>query len=846
MIALLRLVSLRHLSRQKIRWSMTTLGIVLGVAALVATNILNATTLSSFERTINTAVGKATLQVRGGSGGFPEQTVAQVRQTAGVKQSAPVVQALTLLADDSTSTLVIFGIDPRLDRAVRDYQLVEGDLLGSSGDDVVLSVDWARRHDVRIGDSLRLITAQGPQSFAVRGLIADIGAARINGGDVAVLDWRTAQRSFALDGKLTQIDLVTENGADIDAVSRELDALLGPGYTVERPIGRKAQVEAMLTSFQTLLSVTGMLVLFVGIFVIYNTVSTSVVQRRREIGMLRSLGVTRAQIAGLFTLEAAGMGLVGSLVGYGVGVLLARAMAQTVAQTVSVMYVKLDMSALDLPLSSLIVALIVGIGSSAAAALVPSLSAARVSPLEAMRQQAWLPRPSRSSRVTLGLGLIILALTAGLAVFQLVVGGQSTMLYLWAFTLLLGLVLLMPAFIRIISPSLRYPLTWLLGTSGRLAADNLAKTPARTAVTTAALAIGLALMIAETGYFESFKGSLLDWMDQSITADLIVSAMPPSPTSMDLHLPVDTADRLRQTDGVADFYGLRIFSLPHQGKDIAITAIDIPGFREHARMVWAAGDSTALDRMVDQDALLISEPLAHHLNLGIGGQLTLDTPYGGEVPFTVAGIVVEYGSDQGSAYMDRSTYRRLWRDDRVDIYDAFVKPGYTSAEVKQSIVKGFGSELGLIVQTNQEFRGVLRGMVDQVSGLTYGMQLIALIVALLGIANTLFVAVLDRTREIGTLRALGATRSQLSWLIVIEAALIGLIGSLMGIAAGIVDSVLLVIGSVATAGWTIHYSFPLASILSALVLALLVALAAGYYPSRRAAAINVVEAMSYE
>lgn len=845
---------MRHLVRAPLRTALTLFGVAVGVATMVGVTSINRSVMDAFRSTVDTIAGKADLTVAGTQVGFSEEVLEQVRAVPGVAHASGNLAIIAPVQGSPGESLYVMGVDLLDDGYFRTYEGVDRDL-GALSDDLeflnstdrmLVSERFAREHGLKVGDTFTLITSTGAQDFIVHALIRESGPIKAFGGSVAVMDVASAQAAFGRDRLLDRIDVAVDRKVGAEATLANLRKALGPAFEVDRPNRRGTSVETMVRSFQMGLNMGSGVALLVGVFLVYNTISISVVQRRREIGTLRALGASRLRIRTLFTLEAAVLGGLGSVIGLPLGVLIARGAIGAVSQSISSVYVKVNARDVTVTVLELGLGLGLGVLGSALAALRPALHASSVQPVEALRRDAAAGMQVGAARTwTLWAGLGCLAVVYPLArmpppVENLPLGG-----YLAIFVVLMGTTLLTPTVLEALGRVYQRPGDRLLGISGRLAADNFSRAPGRTAVPVSALAIGVAMAVCMGGFVGSFLESSKQWIHQSVPADLFVTSsartagVQNQPMNPELGKAIDVLPGVGSVDRVRilphDVLGLRIYVISLIPEVYAQRAkpIIIEG-RMPTSEEWRAG------------RVIISENFSRRRNLHVGDSFEMSTPTGVR-KYTVATVAVDYTSDQGTLVMARDVYKEHFQDDRVDVFETYLSDPSKLEEVRRAITETYGRKYNLYVLSNSELRDEVTSLIEDAFRITYAMEGLAVLLALLGVINTLLAAVLDRTREIGLLRAVGAARGHVLRLFVGEAAFIGLSGGLIGVLAGAVLALLLTmtVGEQAT-GWSIPFVFPTAVAVQMSLAATLCAAVAGLYPARRAAALDVVEALAYE
>ncbi|PTL78408.1 ABC transporter permease [Vitiosangium sp. GDMCC 1.1324] len=853
MLALLRLVSLRHILGAPLRTALTVLGVAVGVATMVGVLSINGSVLDAFRSTVDAIAGKADLTVAGAQTGFDESVLERVRAVPGVAHASGAMTVIAPVKGAPGERLYVMGVDLLDDGHFRTYEGVDRDL-GTLSDDLeflnstdrmLVSERFAREHGLKVGDGFQLITASGPQDFVVHALIREAGPVKAFGGSVGVMDVASAQAAFGRERMLDRIDVAVDPAAGVDAVQARLRAALGGAFEVERPSRRGGSVATMVRSFQMGLNVGSGVALLVGVFLVYNTIAISVVQRRREIGTLRALGATRLRLRALFTLEAMVLGGAGTVLGLPLGVLVGRVAIGWVSRAISSLYIQVN--ARDVTVGPLELGLGVALGvlGSGFAALRPALHASSVPPVEALRRDAAQGAEVRGSRLAtvLGVGCLLLVYPVSWLpspLENLPVGG-----YLSIFLVLMGTTLLAPLVLRVLWRVYQRPGEAVLGVSGRLAADNFARAPGRTAVPVSALAIGVAMSVCLAGFVGSFQAATHRWLDQSVPADLFLTSAARIAGSRNQPMAPELAEELAALPGVAQVDRVRV--LPHDvlGLRAYVVSLIPEIYERHGRPELLEGHlPTREERLAGR--VIISENLSRRRNLHVGSTFEMSTPTGART-YTVAAVAVDYTSDQGVVFLAREVYQQHFEDDRVDTFELYLTDRSRLDELRRTITERWGERHQLYVMSNADLRQEATALIDDAFAISYAMEVVAVLLALLGVVNTLLAAVLDRTREIGLLRAVGAARSHIVRLFMGEAAFIGLSGGLIGALAGFWMGILItdVVGGQAT-GWSFPYIFPARLAVVMGIASTLCAILAGLYPARRAAALNVVEALAYE
>jgi putative ABC transport system permease protein len=853
MIAALLQISARQWRAHRLRVTLTILGISLGVGAYFAISTANLALLDSLALTVERLAGQSTLEVSAGETGFPEAVLETVRGTAGVQVAEPVIEVITHSEFAEDGNLLILGVDIAGDQQLRQYQF---DLRQSQlGDPLVflaqpysilLSESYAARHGLKAGDRLGVFTATGRQAFTVRGVFKPTGVGAVFGGNVAVMDVYAAQVVFNRGRNFDRIDLKNTVTSSIDELQQRLRQRLPAGLQVDRPQVRGRALESTVTAMRLGMLITSFLALLVGVYLIFNSFSIAVNQRWKEIGIVRALGVERGRIQALFLCEALAMGLIGSIVGI-VGGYFAAILANTIMSSIAASVFGVVATAVPPTLHAALLwqATLLGIAASLLGAWFPARAASHLDPILALHDIE-----ARQRETTLGwqratLGALVILASALLVTYSPARAGMTAQLA-YAGLLLLGLTIVMPVLVHWCARLLRPVLDRFGGAEGALAVDAMIQSPRRSAATVGALTISLMFVFATGAYIQSYRQMIDRWTDRLLNADLFVSTSALL-RSTSYHFSEDLGRRIAALPEVKRAENVRFTMIPFRGDSAAVIAYEMDGFLARAAGAIMGGDESVVRRLLPSgQGVLVSTNFASRWNSRVGERITINAPTG-VLDLPVVGIVEDYRSDKGSIFMDRALYKRYWRDDAVDFVDISLRPGMDATAAKRHIEQLTTGTEHALVYTNAEFRGWISSLVDQFFLLNDMQLAIAVIVAIVGIANTMAISAAERRREFGILRALGGLRSQIARLVMLEAVAISLIGVLAGaFAALFAIQFMSHTVSIVVAGYDVPYVFPWQLILASLPPILVVALLSAWLPARRATRIEVVGAIGYE
>jgi putative ABC transport system permease protein len=848
---LLRLISWPYFRRHVLRTALTTAGIVLGVAVFVGMHTANQSVLYAFSTTVDRIAGKTELQVTAGEPGFDEEVLEQVQSAPSVRVAVPVIEAVVDSRLAGQGNLLILGIDMTGDRSLRDYDLESGDeavvddplVFLAQADSIMLAKELADRNQLAIGSRVTLGTVEGDRQFTVRGVMKSSGLTSAFGGSLAIMDIYAAQKMFGRGRKFDRVDLALKPGFTIAAAQQELAALLGPGFQIDPPSGRGQQFEAMLAAYSMMVGISSLFALFIGMFIIYNSFAIAVTQRRAEIGILRALGATRRQIRWLFLGESAVTGLVGSLGGLVFGVLIARGIAASIGTLITDVYgVAQHADELSTSPALLMLALVIGIGTSIVAAAIPARNAARVDPVQALQKGKYQILSAGESRLRAALGVAL----GAVSIVCLSTGTSRPIFYAGYVLAIVVSLLVSPLLSLALAKALRPLLKWLRPVEGALAADSLIQSPRRTSASVAALMLSLALVVAFAGMARASYDSIIDWMESALNPELFV--LPSQNVVMrTIRFPPSMGPEIAAIPGVERVQMVRDARIVFRQTPVMVVAVEVNSIAETVRREPVAGDADDMYRRTAAgEGLMVSDNLAQLQDLKLGEIVEVPAP-NGLIKLPIVGIVVDYSDQQGTILMDRSLFIRYWNDDSVNVFRVYLKPGAPAADVRQSILERYAGARQVFVLTNVELKRYILKITDQWFGLTSVQIAVAVLVAILGIVNTLTVSITDRRRELGVLQAVGGLHGQIRRTIWLEALSIGTLGLALGFSLGAVNLYyILQIVHHDIAGMRLDYVFPIGTVVALVPTILGAALVAAIWPAESAVRGSLVEALEYE
>ncbi len=843
----------RRLRRRPLQYLLFVLGVAIGVAMMVSIDLANGSARRAFSLSTDAVTGKATHRVAGGPTGLDEDVYRRIRVEAGFSPAAPVVEGYVGAAALGAQPFRLVGIDPFAEPPFRSYFDPGGgaglDVAGLTAfltvpNSLVLARDTAEAAGLALGDELTLNVVGRPVTARIVGLLQpadDVSRRALQG--ILFTDIASAQEILGLTGRLSHIDLIAAD----DAALAPLAALLPPGATIETAAARQNAVRQMTAAFELNLTALSMLALVVGMFLIYNTVTFSVVQRRPLFGILRCLGVTGGQLFSLILGEAIILSLVGSALGLGLGVLLGRGAVGLITQTINDFWFVVNVRDVSVPAASLLRGLAVGVGAAILAALVPAIEAARTAP------QSTLRRSSLESRIRRLLPWLVVAwaalTAAGVGLLAWPAGGLPAA-FGGLFAVLIAAALLAPAVTAALMPPAGALGGRLLGALGRLAPRDIVRSLSRTSVAIAALMTAVSVIVGVSIMVGSFRGTVAQWLEQTLQADIYLSA--PGGTANRAAGALDPAvvAAVRDWPGVAKAvtsHPVQV-ELPDFGRLVQLVAIDGDVSRGNRPYAWVRDDlDDPWPALEAGEGIIISEALVLKENLPTPPPpVTLPTADGPR-PFPVLAVFYDYSSDQGSVFIDDDLYQQIWDDPSVSAVGLIVEPGQDVDAIIAAIEASLAGRQDVVVQSNEALRRGSLEIFDRTFAITSALRLLAIIVAFIGVLSALMSLQLERGRELGTLRATGMTRQQLWALTLLETGLMGAVAGLLALPVGYALAwILTYVINVRSFGWTLRMELRPEYFLQALAVAVLAALLAGIYPALRVGNMEIASALREE
>ncbi|MFZ4598190.1 MAG: FtsX-like permease family protein [Terrimicrobiaceae bacterium] len=815
--------------------TLNVLCIAAGITVFLAVQMANRGALESFRNAVSLVAGRAHLEVRGD---LPEAILPNVAAVSGVKVATPIVEGIVTLPEEPGEYLRVLGVDPFTGADLRVFQL------SSTGGESLDFEKWLRNRYTIASTPDR--AAKGPISVVADGrkvtldpafvLRTDDAAVRSDPRLVA-MDIGWAQELLGRRGRLTSIQILLDDPLRAVEVAREIERVVPLDATVGPPARRGAETEAMLAAFQLNLTALSLVSMVVGVFLIYNSLSATVVRRRVEIGILRANGASRAEIAALFLGEGLLAGVAGTVLGIVAATPLAAVLAAPVGQTVSSLYTLVSVEHPSLSVGQIVLAFAVGIASSLVAAWRPAAEAAACDPASVLHPGSMIDSFHLRSRIWLPLGLVSVGVAVFLSWWSLHGGGSFLGFGAVGF-LIAGSALLVPT-VAIHFAGLIRGRGWL----ARLSAQHLVRALHRNAVTIAALAIAAGMTVSVSVMIYSFRASVNSWIGQTLVADLFIAPAANEIVGLQTFVPDPAVAWARQDPRISETATFREMSVRWDGKTVSMGVIEGKA-RGELEFLRGLPDSGAA--FFQPDHLVVSESFSTRHGTEPGDRLRMATP-GGEREYIVAGVIKDFTRDNGLLLMDRRNFARYWSDDRVHSLALQLRNPADADAVASDFRKVFQGSGEFSIYTNSGLRSRVMEIFDQTFAVTSVLRGISVVVAIAGVFLSLTTLVIEREREIGVLRSIGASSGQVRALVFVEAGMIGLLASLVGVACGAGMAMILTwVINKAFFGWTIDLRYPLDVLASTPLWLVPAALAAAWLPALRAARIPPAQAIRFE
>lgn len=861
----------KYLIRHPLQTGLMILGIMLGVAVMVAIDLANTSASHAFDLSTDAIAGRATHQIVGGQQGFDAAVYTRLLQAGSVGEMTPIIEEFATSPQLGDRPFTLLGVDPFTEGPFRNYfggkQPVPIELLTTfltRPGAIILSTAVADRYGLSIcpdlihaygnvdatNCSLQLTISGLQHTVYIAGLLEPVDGFSQQALESLILaDIATAQELTGRVGRLDRIDLILPEDSPSRLISTAspdsiLQSQLEQELRLEPVEARSGTIRELTGAFRVNLTALSLLALLVGLFLIYNTITFSVVQRRPIFGILRSIGMTPRQIFTLVVGEALIAGLVGSALGVGLGIVLGQGAIQLVTQTINDLFFVVNVRGMQIPTSSLIKGLLVGLVATVLTAAPPGWEAASTPPRIAINRSSLEDKAHKAVRLTALLGIILTAL--GSAILLGITTNNLTISFTGTFMVIIGFAMLTPAITGLLMRAATPLLGRIFGILGRMASRDVTKSVSRTSIAVAALMVAVSVTIGVSVMVSSFRSTVELWLNQTLQGDIYISAPGETAAQPGGAINLDAVQALQRTAGAQEVALLRAVKVDSLNGPTTISAVTYPVDRTH-QFLWTDGPASQIWEKMKAGGVLVSEPFANRYNLtshSAGLELFTDQ---GLHSFPIVGVFYDYASTQGIVRMEMSTYRFHWQDDLVSAVAIFLEPGISVDRTIRDLQDQLGQTQTLFIRSNQSLRNEALDVFDRTFAITGAMQLLATLIAFVGILSALLALQLDRQRQIGILRAIGLTTRQVWSLVMLQTGLLGAVAGLLSLPTGYVLSVILIyIINRRSFGWTLQMQLEPGAFILAMVVAILAALLAGIYPAYKLQKMHAAEAIRSE
>lgn len=842
---LLWLSSIRFLLRHPWHFALSILGVALGVSVVVSIDLSNNSAKKAFSLSTETVTGKATHQIKGAGENLNEEVYRTIRIEENIRKSAPVIEGYGRI-EGMNRTFQVLGVDPLAEGPFRDFASQQSGIELSefmSGENTgILAKPVALQLGASIGDTLAVSVGGRHYSLRLVGLInASNERSQRALENLLIVDVSTAQRLFEMPGQLSRIDLIVPQNQE-ETLIPEIASQMPEGVSIVRSDSRSETVSQMTRAFEFNLQALSMLALLVGMFLIYNTMTFSVVQRRQLIGRLRALGVTKKEILTFILKEAALIGFLGTLIGIIAGFFLAQVLLKLVTQSINDLYFVLSVQELSIGFFSLAKATVLGIVATLAAAFWPAREASQAKVSTVLR------RSSGESKLTDRLWFLAGAgFCAGLlgVAMLLVPNGGIAAGYTSLLFMIVGFSLMIPLLVVWLAQLFRPMMGKVNGLIGKMSVRGIVTELSRTSVAIAALVVAVASTVGVGVMVDSFRTTVVSWLEAQLQADVYIQ--PPSSVARktDSELDPKLVDLLKKTEGVAQSHTVRSVDVRTNNGTDNLVAID-QGIEAQNNYQMKSQAGNFWQRYNHEDIVMVSEAYAYHNEVLMGDSIFIQTDRG-KVSYQVQAINFDYASDRGTITINRAVYNQYFDDNAISGLALYAAENVNVDQLVEQLRERAAGMQDVFIRSNRGLREASIEIFDRTFTVTIVLRMLAVLVAFIGILSALMALQLERAREHAVLRANGMTPGQLWNYVITQTGVMGAIAGLLALPLGILMAYILVyVINLRSFGWTLQFVIDYQLLLQAVGLSIVAALLAGIYPSFKMAKANPADALRNE
>ncbi len=842
----------RYLVRHPWQSILMILGIMLGVAVVVSIDLANESASRAFDLSTEAIVGKTTHHIEGGPTGIPDDVYVALRRSGVITNNqiptAPIMTEFVVAPELGDRSLQMLGVDPFAEPPFRNYF---GD--SSSGFSnaafvpfltqpgaVLLAKETADRYDLVPGDTFIVSVSGRETEVTLVGVLdpAD-NLSRRAITDLLLVDVSTAKELTGRTNALDRIDLIITDPQQLTAIEQTI----GADLALTPVAARTETINQMTAAFRVNLTALSLLALVVGMFLIYNTMTFAVVQRRTLFGTLRCLGVTRREVFAMVLIEALIVGIIGSVLGILLGIVMGQGAVRLVTQTINDLFFAVSVRGVQIPIPSLVKGGLLGVGATIMAAALPAWEAASVSPRSALVRSGLESKMQAAIVwITLG-GVALLAVGAGLLFIET---RQIAVSFAGTFAVIVGAALLAPI-VTVLFMKLMGPVSYRLGGAlGRMAPRDIVNSLSRTSIAVASLMVAVSVTIGVSLMVSSFRFTVVRWLDQTLQGDVYISAPDGRANQATSAIEPEIVSMLNAHPDVERVELLRSVFVDSTIGQIDLVAVNTPTVEDDRLLLKSDGDVDEVWQAMLAGGVLVSEPFVNRTGIDKGDEIVLRTAQG-EKSFPVVATYYDYATPSGRVSIPLSVYQELWQDEVITAVALRLAPGVDPDQLSEDLKDQLSATQKLQIRSNRSLRVEALEVFDRTFAITGAMQVLATIVAFIGVLSALLSLQLEKQRELGILRAVGLTVRQLWSYVLLETGLLGLTAGLLALPTGFILSLILIfIINRRSFGWTLQLMVEPGPFVQAMAVAVIAALLAGIYPARKISKMITAEAIRFE
>ncbi len=841
--------SLRYLIRKRLQTFLLILGITLGVAVVVAIDFSNETAKNALDLSVQNLLGTATHQIISSSNKIPEQFVVDMKKDSKFENASPIVEGFVKVAAFQDNNLLLFGIDPLMDFSIRNIYGNQSNVMFplinaiSEKGSIIISKETAEIYKVSINETISIEFEGRQYILKIVGVISNEDPLiKRSLNSLLITDISTAQEILGRVGFIDKIDIVISDSNQISEINRILP---GDLILISRN-DQKDQVENMVAAFQLNLTALSLLALVVGLFLIYNTMTFSVIQRRELIGVYRGFGFYRSDIFKIILFEALIIAIIGTIFGIIGGILLGRQTVNLILQTINDLYYTTIIQDVEIPPISLIKGLLLGVFATIMVAIPPAIESTRVTPRNA-ELRSGLESKTRLSVKRMILIMALCFLIGSILLFSPTFRNNLWWAFLATFFVVVGFSLLTAVSLNYLLPTLANPVMKIFGLFPGMAVRELYRSLSRTGIAISSLMVAVSVTMGMTIMIASFRNTVEIWLAETLVGEIYLSVPNQFTNLSTAEIDPDVLIELLNYPEIESYNTLATLNQMTEKGNVQMDIITNEKIGYERLFLKTDLIPDEIWTSLLNGSILLSEPLSNRLNLDLSDSLKLISP-SGPVEFPVAGIFFDYASNQGHLIMAKETYLKYWDSYPVSAVSLYLKPEKDITNIVNELQRiNLDQTQKLIIRDNKTLQNDALAVFDRTFMITNALRFIATIIAIIGIYGAVLLILEDRKKEIGILKAIGVRNREFWKLLMTETGLMGFFAGLFAIPTGIVISLILVyVINLRSFGWTIQFHFEFIYIIQAFLLSIASAIIAGIFPIIRINRLETIKIIRNE